>query len=65
MWWKCYLANLDLDGLQVELVRELSKTGTKVIVVLIQGRPHSIGNILDFSDAYYVHGIQERWEEKQ
>lgn len=45
------LANLDLDGLQVELVRELSETGTKVIVVLIQGRPHSIGNILDFSDA--------------
>ena len=45
------LANLNLDGVQAELIKEIKKTGTKVIVVLIQGRPHSIDNIIEYSDA--------------
>ena len=45
------LANLNLDGVQAELIKEIKKTGTKVIVVLIQGRPHSIANIKDYADA--------------
>ena len=44
-------ANLDLDGVQAELVKEIKNTGTKVIVVLIQGRPHSIENIKEYADA--------------
>lgn len=44
-------ASLDLDGVQAELVKEIKNTGTKVIVVLIQGRPHSIENIKDYTDA--------------
>lgn len=45
------LADIDLDGLQDMLLKEIKKTGTKVIAVLIQGRPHSITNILDYTDA--------------
>lgn len=45
------LANLDLEGSQVELVKEIKNTGTKVVTVLIQGRPHSIENIKEYSDA--------------
>ncbi len=44
-------ASLDLDGVQAELVKEIKNTGAKVIVVLIQGRPHSIENIKDYTDA--------------
>lgn len=44
------LANLDLSGVQAELVKEIKQTGTKVVVVLIQGRPHSISNIIDYCD---------------
>lgn len=44
-------ANLQLDGVQEELVAEIKKTGTKVIAVLIQGRPHSIENIKENCDA--------------
>ncbi|PAV31191.1 beta-glucosidase [Virgibacillus profundi] len=36
------VANLNLGGVQEELVMEICATGTPVIVVLIQGRPHSI-----------------------
>lgn len=44
-------ASLDLDGVQAELVKDIKSTGTKVIVVLIQGRPHSIENIKGYTDA--------------
>lgn len=36
------LADLELGGVQVELLKEIKKTGTPVVVVLIQGRPHAI-----------------------
>lgn len=36
------LANLELGGAQVELVKALRATGVPLAVVLIQGRPHSI-----------------------
>lgn len=36
------LANLDLGGVQEELLKKVMQTGTPTVVVLIQGRPHSI-----------------------
>ena len=36
------LADLELGGVQLELVKEIVSTGTPTIVVLIQGRPHAI-----------------------
>jgi beta-glucosidase len=36
------LGNLELGGVQEELVRALRETGVPLVVVLIQGRPHSI-----------------------
>ncbi|MGL5153250.1 MAG: glycoside hydrolase family 3 N-terminal domain-containing protein [Clostridium sp.] len=44
------LANLELGGVQVDLVKEIIKTGTKVVVILIQGRPHSIEYIKENCD---------------
>lgn len=45
------LADLRLGGLQERLVREVQATGTPVIVVLIQGRPHALTEIVDHSNA--------------
>lgn len=45
------LANLRLGGVQEELVREIAATGTPVIVVLIQGRPHAISTIEEHCSA--------------
>lgn len=36
------LANLELEGVQAELARAIVATGTPVVVILIQGRPHAI-----------------------
>lgn len=36
------LANLELEGVQEELARAIVATGTLVVVILIQGRPHAI-----------------------
>jgi beta-glucosidase len=36
------VASLDLGGIQDELIRSVLATGTPTIVILIQGRPHSI-----------------------
>jgi len=44
-------ANIDLPGAQSELVQELYKTGKPIIVVIMAGRPLSIGNILPYTDA--------------
>ncbi len=41
------VAELELGGVQEELLREINKTGTPVVVVLIQGRPHAIPEIVD------------------
>ncbi|MGS0524334.1 glycoside hydrolase family 3 protein [Zobellia nedashkovskayae] len=48
--------SLDLPGNQQKLVEEIYKTGTPVIVVLINGRPMTI-NWVD----KYVPGIVEGW----
>ena len=45
------MACLDLDGIQVRLVDEIYQVNKKIIVVLIQGRPHSIENIVDKTQA--------------
>lgn len=45
------VADLELGGVQVELAKEIVATGTPVIVVLIQGRPHSIPWIADHCNA--------------
>ncbi|NDV83237.1 glycoside hydrolase family 3 N-terminal domain-containing protein [Bacteroides sp. 51] len=49
--------NIDPAGLQNELIEELCKTGKPVIVVLINGRPLSIGLIQQKAKA-----IVEAWE---
>lgn len=36
------VADLELGGVQVELARRVIETGTPVVVVMIQGRPHAI-----------------------
>jgi beta-glucosidase len=41
------LANLELGGVQLELVKALREAGTPLAVVLIQGRPHSISWIAE------------------
>ncbi len=45
------LADLNLEGVQEELVKELAKLGKPIIAILIQGRPHAITGILDHCDA--------------
>ena len=44
-------AKLGLAGLQLELLRELKATGKPVIVVLIQGRPLILKEVLELADA--------------
>lgn len=41
------LADLRLGGVQEELVREIAATGTPVVAVVIQGRPHALTDIVD------------------
>lgn len=45
------VADLSLGGVQEKLIYELSQTGTPVIAVLIQGRPHAISSILEHCQA--------------
>jgi beta-glucosidase len=44
------VAELELGGVQLELVQQIVATGTPVVVVLIQGRPHAIPWIADNCD---------------
>lgn len=44
-------ANINLPGVQAELVKELHKTGKPIIAILMAGRPLSITNILPFASA--------------
>ena len=44
-------ANLDLPGVQSDLINELEKTGKPIITVIMAGRPLSIKNILSSSKA--------------
>jgi len=45
------LADLHLKGAQKELIRELKKTGKPLIIVVMAGRPLTIGDELNLSDA--------------
>lgn len=45
------LANLQLGGVQEELVKEIAATGKPIVAILIQGRPHAISNIVDQCEA--------------
>ncbi|HVU67285.1 MAG TPA: glycoside hydrolase family 3 N-terminal domain-containing protein, partial [Ktedonobacteraceae bacterium] len=45
------LANLELEGVQEELVRAIVATGTPVVVTLIQGRPHAVPHIAELCQA--------------
>ncbi len=44
-------ADISLPGAQEELIRELSKTKKPLILVIMAGRPITIGNIMDYADA--------------
>jgi len=41
------LANLELEGQQLELIKAVKETGTKVIALITQGRPHAIPWIVE------------------
>jgi beta-glucosidase len=45
------VAELELGGAQLELVKKIVATGTPTVVVLIEGRPHSIPWIAENCDA--------------
>ncbi|MEH7548378.1 glycoside hydrolase family 3 N-terminal domain-containing protein [Neobacillus vireti] len=45
------VANLELGGLQLQLLQKVMETGTPVVVVLIQGRPHAIPWIAEHAPA--------------
>ena len=49
-------ATLDLPGVQLDLLKELKKTGKKIVVVLMNGRPLTIQWIQDNVDA-----VLEAW----
>ncbi|WP_282085718.1 beta-glucosidase BglX [Aquimarina algiphila] len=44
-------ANLNLPGEQEQLIYELHKTGKPIVLVLMAGRPITLGNIIDKVDA--------------
>lgn len=39
-------ANIDLPGCQEQLIDEIAKTGTPIVLVIMAGRPLTLGNIL-------------------
>ncbi|GJM78925.1 hypothetical protein HMSSN139_14210 [Paenibacillus sp. HMSSN-139] len=45
------LADLTLGGVQQELVEAVAATGTPVVAVIIQGRPHALTDVVDLCDA--------------
>lgn len=44
-------ANIELKGLQMELLKEISKTGKPVIITLFTGRPLVLTDVVDHADA--------------
>ncbi len=44
-------SNLHLGGVQEELLKELAKTGKKIITILIMGRPLIVNDVCEYSDA--------------
>ncbi|GEO47915.1 glycoside hydrolase family 3 N-terminal domain-containing protein [Companilactobacillus kimchii] len=45
------VASLSLGGNQIDLLKALKKTGKPIIVVMIQGRPYDITEIMQLADA--------------
>jgi beta-glucosidase len=48
------VANLELGGVQQDLVKEIHSTGTPIISVLIQGRPYSIPLLNQYCEAVLI-----------
>ncbi|WP_298539374.1 beta-glucosidase BglX [uncultured Aquimarina sp.] len=44
-------ANIDLPGAQEKLITELHKTGKPIVLVIMAGRPITLGNVIDKVDA--------------
>ena len=44
-------ANIDLPGVQNDLIKELKKTGKPLVLVVMAGRPLTIGAISEYADA--------------
>lgn len=44
-------ADINLPGAQEELIKELAKTGKPIVLVIMAGRPITLGNILEDVDA--------------
>ncbi len=44
-------ANIDLPGAQEALIHRLSETGKPIVLVVMAGRPITLGNVLDHVDA--------------
>jgi beta-glucosidase len=45
------LASLELEGVQNELLQKIAEKEKPIITILIQGRPHIIGTVVEKSDA--------------
>lgn len=45
------MASLELEGLQVELIKQLQQVNNNIVTVLIQGRAHAISQIVEESKA--------------
>ncbi|NWL86566.1 beta-glucosidase [Paenibacillus sp. 79R4] len=45
------LADLSLGGIQLQLAEAVAATGTPVVTVIIQGRPHALTDIVQISNA--------------
>jgi beta-glucosidase len=43
--------NIDLPGKQEELIQQLKSTGKPLVLVIMAGRPVTLGNIIDYTDA--------------
>ncbi len=48
--------NITIPGVQSELLQELKKTGKPIVLVLMNGRPLALTNVVDYADA-----ILETW----
>lgn len=44
-------ANIDLPGAQEELIKAIAKTGKPIVLIIMAGRPITLGNIIDDVDA--------------
>ncbi len=54
-------ANLELPGLQKELIQAVAKTGSRVITVLLQGRPYAVTEAAELSDGVLCSFYNGPW----